>query len=297
MGNPAKKKRFKSFFGAMVMLVSLVFHLASHGLADKPPVRNSLLIYTEKLNIPDLMQTDPNGLLPDGGKKYCAPVSVSNSFMWLAENGFDNLAPKLKDRKKVQFEIVRILGTKEYMHSADDGTGMRGLFRGITKYLKDKSYEYRYFKYQGWRNHPRELSCNVAIPKLSWIKKGLRGSSGVWLNAGWYKYNLSTQEYNRIGGHWVTLVGYGIDQQGKENPNILIIHDPASRAGKVFSHEYVLVERIKRGKLTGNKKGLPRPAKGYYKLGGGMHVKKTADVAILDGAVVLQMKKVIKKRR
>jgi hypothetical protein len=248
------------------------------------------IAYTEKLNTPDLLQTDPDGHLPNGGKDYCAPVSVSNSFIWLAENGFDNLAPKLKDRKKAQIELARTLGKKEYMNSADDGTGMFGLFRGVSKYIKDKGYEHKYFKYQGWRNHPRELSFNVDIPKLNWLKKGLRGNSAVWLNVGWYKYNPKTNDYLRIGGHWVTLVGYGVDSHGKENSNILIIHDPSSRAGKDFSHEYVQVKLIKTGRLTGDKKGLPRSAKGYYKLRGGMHIKKTAGFAILDGAIVLKMK-------
>ena len=66
---------------------------------DSTSRRKSYVGYTEKLDTPDLMQTDPDGRLPDGGKKYCAPVAVSNSFMWLAENGFENLAPKLRDRK------------------------------------------------------------------------------------------------------------------------------------------------------------------------------------------------------
>ena len=42
--------------------------------------------------------------------------------------------------------------------------------------------------------------------------------------------------------------------------------------------------------LTGKNYGLPCAAKGYYVMGGGMHVKKTADFGILDGAVVLKMR-------
>jgi hypothetical protein len=245
--------------------------------------------YTEKLNAPDLMQTDPVAQLPGGGKNYCAPVSISNSLMWLAENGFDNLTPKLNNRKKSQLELARILGAKDYMNS-EDGTGMYGIFRGVSKYLKECDYEYSYLKCQTWRKHPKEFSSGVEVPNLDWIKEGLHGSSAVWLNCGWYKYHIKTKEYERIGGHWVTLVGYGVDENGKKNPNILIVHDPASRAGKEPAHEDVVVRRIKNGLLTGDKAGLPQNAKGYYKLGGGMHIKKSADVAILDGAVVLKLK-------
>jgi len=49
------------------------------------------------------------------------------------------------------------------------------------------------------------------------------------------------------------------------------------------------MELIGSGRLTGKQSGLPRSAKGYYKMTGGMHVKKTADFGILDGAVVLKM--------
>jgi hypothetical protein len=36
--------------------------------------------------------------------------------------------------------------------------------------------------------------------------------------------------------------------------------------------------------------GLPRSAAGYYKFTEGMHIKRGADFAILDGAVVLKLK-------
>lgn len=281
-----------------LIAATVIFTCAQCKGSDKPSIRKSLRTYTEKLDsTPDLTQSDPNGKLPDGGKQCCAPVTVSNSFVWLADNGFGNLMPALPNREKAQFEIARLLGTKGYMNtSLEGGTGAGGVLEGVSRYIKDKGYEYRYLKFQGWRKHPRQFSSKVSVPKLNWIKRGLIGNSAVWLNVGWYKYNSSNDEYHRIGGHWVTLVGYGIDQDSKEDPNILIIHDPALRAGKNFSHEYVRLKMIKRGKLTGETSGLPRRAAGYYILTGGMHVRKTADFAILDGVVVLKMKKVVKKR-
>ncbi len=239
---------------------------------------------------PDLLQTDPEGNLPGGGRQYCAPVAVSNSLIWLGENGYKNLVPRGMSRKKAQIEIARILGSKDCMNTnLEGGTGVSGVLRGVERYLNQHGYAYRRLEYQGWRRHPRKYSTRVEVPDLEWLKTGLAGDSGVWLNVGWYKYDNQTDEYCRIGGHWVTLVGYGVDEKGIKNAATLILHDPAPRAGRSFSDEYVRTEKIKSGTLTGEKWKLARSAAGYYKLTDGMHVRKQADFGILDGVVVLGM--------
>jgi len=78
---------------------------------------------------------------------------------------------------------------------------------------------------------------------------------------------------------------------GNKNPDILIVHDPAPRAGKKASHTYIKLQRLNSGQLVGTQDGLPRLAKGYYLLAGDMRINRRADFAILDGAVVLRMKK------
>ena len=248
--------------------------------------------YTDKLDsIPDLMQTDPEAKLPGGGTQYCAPVSVSNSLMWLASHGFDNLALDSTNRKEAQATVARLLGSERYMDTnLESGTGPFGVLRGVSRYIKDKGYPYQSLEYQGWREHPARFSTGVDVPQLEWLKRGLVGNSVVWLNLGWYEYNSSADQYERIGGHWVTLVGYGVDKNGNEDPNVLIIHDPGSKSGRDLVHEYVRVGWIDSGRLTGeNHQGLPRSAVGYYTLVGDLHVKQEADFGILDGAVVLSM--------
>jgi hypothetical protein len=258
--------------------------------AEKPSLRESGGVYVEKVgSTGDMTQTEREAKLPNGGRSHCGPVSVSNSLMWLAENGFENLSPRLKDRRKAHFEVARSLGSKEYMNTnLKTGTGAGGVLEGLGRYIKDKGYEYRYLKFQGWRKHPERFGLSEPIPDLNWLKSGIEGNAGVWLNVGWYKYNPWTNEYARIGGHWVTLVGYGVDEKGKADHAILIIHDPAPRGGK-DPHDYVRMELIDAGRLTGKQSGLPRSAKGYYKMTGGMHVKRTADFGILDSAIVLKM--------
>ncbi len=249
-------------------------------------------IYTDKIDlIPDLTQTDPEAKLPGGGKVYCGPVSASNAFIWLAGQGFSKLAPNIVNPKEAQAEIARLLGTKKYMHTSFNcGTETTNFLKGVSRYIQDCQYQYSLLEYQGWERHPDKFSGGVEIPDPEWIKNGLIGVSAVWLKVGWYKYNPATNKYRRFDGHWVTLVGYGVDREGNENPNVIIIHDSAPRSGKKSSREFVRLEKINSGTLVGKKFGLPRCAVDYYKLTDGLHRKEKADFGILDGAVVLQMK-------
>ena len=276
----------------VVILITAVAGLsfARHAGVEKPALREYPGIYTEKVDsTPDMTQTDPAAKLPNGGRSHCGPVAVSNSLMWLAGNGFEDLSPDLQEPRKAHFEIARSLGSKKYMNTnLKTGTGAGGVLEGLARYIEDKGYEYRYLKFQGWRKHPERYGLGERIADLNWLKSGIKGNSAAWLNVGWYKHNPWTNEYARIGGHWVTLVGYGVDEKGRADGDILIIHDPAPRCGK-SPHEYVRMELISNGRLTGKQSGLPRSAEGYYKMAGGMHVKKTADFGILDGAVVLKM--------
>jgi C-terminal processing protease CtpA/Prc len=248
--------------------------------------------YTEKIySIPDLTQTNKKANFPEGGGMYCLPVAISNSFMWFDSNGFPNLVQNSGDLFSDQVTLVNLLASKEYMNtSLKYGTGTTKLVRGVRKYIKERGYEISQLEYQGWREHPKEILCSSPIPILDWIKQGILGNGAVWMNVGWYKYNPGKDEYTRIAGHWVTLVGYGKNEQGQMDPNILIVHDPSLRAGKDFANEFVLVNRIHSGKLIGKWTGLPQSAVGYYKLTEGMHVKQGADCGVIDGAVVLRLK-------
>ncbi len=277
--------------GLVILAVGSAFAQLK-GLSETS-IRKTPRPYLEKLDsVPDLTQTDPNGRLPGGGVFYCASVAVSNSMAWFSDNGFDKLMPAWQNRKKAQFEVARILGTKRYMNtSLKTGTDAEGVIKGVSRYLVDRGYKYFELEYQGWCRHPFLFGTGVDVPQPNWIKQGLLGDSAVWLNAGWYRYIPSTNQFYRFGEHWLTLVGYGVDKQGNNDESILIIHDPAPRAGKEPAHTYIKLQMIQRGRLVGKMSGLPRSAKGYYLLTGEMRVHGRADFAILDGAVVLKLKK------
>jgi C-terminal processing protease CtpA/Prc len=248
--------------------------------------------YTENIHsIPDLTQTDERANFPGGGTEYCCLVAVANSLMWLDSNGFPELVRNSGDLFDDEVKLVKLLGSKAYMDtSLEYGTGTTKIMRGVKKYVLDCGYEIERLEYQGWRKHPQEMKSGFPVPRLSWIKQGILGKGAVWLNVGWYKYNRAKNEYTRIAGHWVTLAGYGKDENSRADPNILILHDPSPRAGKSFGNEYASVNRIRSGTLAGEWIGLPRSAAGYYTLGGGMHIKREADVAVIDGVILLELK-------
>jgi len=219
--------------------------------------------------IPDFTQTDINEKQYGYGKQLCGPVAASNSIVWLY------------DQKLGQEALIKKLLSKDYMNtSLKNGTGTSGMLRGIDKVSTELFGEVRLLEYQGWRKHPSKYSNGVKVPSIKWIKEGINSDSTVLINVGWYKQN-GVDTYKRVGGHWVTLAGYTSDS--------LIFHDPAPRAGSSFSNEYVRVSVIRNGTLTGNKKGLPRSAKGYIQLGQGMHIKGSADFAFIDGAIKLKI--------
>jgi hypothetical protein len=257
-------------------------------------------VHVERIGqIPDILQTDPNGGLPGGGIWYCGPAAISNSLAWFSNNGYEKLLPYASSKGKAQFELARILGSAGYMNTIEGvGTDAEGVLRGVSRYIEDRGYRKYWLMYQGWGRHDRRrFGAGVRTPRLEWIKKGFIGESAVWLNAGWYTYDEKRREYTRIGEHWLTLVGYGVDKDGKEDPYILIVHDPAPRAGLEPRHTYVRLEPIRRGRMVGSFEGLPRNGRGYFLLKGDMRINKRADEAILDGAVVLKMRKMAERQK
>jgi len=246
--------------------------------------------FTDRLDsIPDIEQSDPNARFPYGGVHYCGPCAISNSLVWLGENGYGKLLPKGDGRMRIQVELINLLASRKYMDTTLEwGTSPAAILLGISKYLKDCGYEYKQLAYQGWRKVPDQFNTGVGTPEPEWIKSGLEGDSAVWLNVGWYRFNRKKKEYIRAGGHWVTLVGFGVDENGQEDPRVVIIHDPAA-TGCQFSNDYVRLQYIDSGTLIGGSRTACRAA-GFYRMTGGMRVYGKI-VAVLDGAIRLEMRR------
>ena len=256
---------------------------------EPPPSRSE-----ERLGrTPDLTATNSEAALPFGGNHYGAPVAASNALVWLARaRKYDRLLPGGETGARPQGRLAGKLGSRGYMDTeVNRQTGTPAVLKGLVKLLAEKEYAAHY-GYQGWRKVKKKYRAGWPWPDLDWVKGSLRGNSLVLLNVGWYRHEVGKDVYKRSGGHWVTLVGYGVDERGKADAGILLIHDPSPRAGMEPAVEYVRIEAIESGRLAGNS-SMPKgsnSAVGFYRLGGGMHINsERGDVCILDGVVAVSL--------
>ncbi|MFY0611738.1 MAG: C39 family peptidase [Hyphomicrobiaceae bacterium] len=225
-------------------------------------------------DIPDVTQTAARGPAYGDGQQFCAPAAAANSLSWLAGSG---------DAEA----LMRKLSSNEFMNtSLKNGTGASGFLRGVGRYARATFGSYKRLELRGWRSLKGNLKNLRGSETITpeWLAKGVGRKSTVWMNIGWYKYRKSTNAYWRIGGHWVTLVGYDFTKSTQ-----LIIHDPAPRAGAGFKNHFLVISTVDSGTLQGRKQRLPRPAVGSIRIERGLHIKPGATVALIDAAIRLEL--------
>lgn len=257
----------------LLLIASLI--LSSGQLLAQPAVHRD-----KASEIPDFLQTDREAGFAKAGSQFCAPTAVSNSLMWLAENGYEDLRPE-GNAKKAQIAMIRQLSGPDYMKTSPSiGTDVAQVLAGVEAYVTEAGYTISELAYEGWRPVPDGVATNE-YPDLDDIKAAVADEkSAVWLNVGWYTYDDESEEYVRSGGHWVTVVGYVRDD--------LLIHDPSPSAGAGFRTQRISLEELTEGRLTGKQRNLPRPASGYYEVGGEMAIA-SGKTCILDGVVLLTL--------
>lgn len=282
----------------------LVAVLLSATAADIPPVCTAKIAA-----MPDFCQTDESGKFDNGGKVFCGPVAASNSLVWLAQHGYPKLLPtmevksdngnglsdgdpKVAAQKAAQIELIRTLGSPDFMETEGrDGTSATRLMRGLKKYVTSRGYEIEKLEYRGWSNINKTFKFTSEQPTLEWMKENIaHPGAAAWLNIGWYKYDPATKVYQRTGGHWITLVGYGITEDGKPDESVLIVHDPSRRSGPGVVTHHMPVTMLTEGKLIHNSSTHSAEAAGYFKSNGAFVVKKGNDAAVIDGVVVMALK-------
>ncbi len=178
-----------------------------------------------------------------------------------------------------QVEIARTLGSAEYMATDNKGTNPVQLLKGVDSYLVDQnipSYDPRDLEYRGQRTVPRKYNPTLdRKADLPWLIEGIKQEKYIWLNIGWYQTQIGGKQ-KRIGGHWVTLVGYEklgslSDGQGE----YLIINDPATRDGG--HQEKIMLKITQLHGRTG------------YQLLDHRSKPENADIAWVEGAIQLAL--------
>lgn len=218
--------------------------------------------------IPDLLQTLNDAEFTGDGQQFCAPVSVSNSLVWLEGNR----------EQSYQIALVKKLASSEYMNTSEkNGTDVMGVIHGVNKYALERWGNFKTLEYSGWRPSPAAFKSQQKTPTVNWMTQALHRKGAVWLNLGWY--SPEGIDYRRNGGHWVTLVGY---ENGK-----LIIHDPSPRAGHNFSNQFLTVSTIQSGELI--RGDSRRRAKDFLLVQEGLLNLRQGRVGIIDGAIKFEL--------
>ena len=253
------------------------------GADDAAPVPSLPEQYTDKVqSMPDLCQTDEAfASLPYRGKYWCCPTALANALVAMDQRGYENLLASDVTCKEDQLALLSELGGMQYLRTGKSGTGPLAAMHGLRQFVNSRGYQIR-IQWQGWRRGGEFARADLVDRR--WIAEGVLGDSNVVLNVGWYKHEPDQDLYSRIGGHYVTLVGYRNDA----GDTLYLVHDPSSRSGPgKVTHEVRLIP-IDSGRLAPWKRYDGRSAVGYFLLEG-VAVKRSADVAILDGAIRFQI--------
>ncbi len=164
--------------------------------------------------MPDFFQTHEK--LPGKGSKYCAPTVVSNILVYLDTNGFPNMLKAELPTDEDQLELIKLLGSKEYMATALHGTNPPMVMAGLEKYVKEKKYNIS-IKYKGFEGG--KYLTNKEPPSPKWLKEEIDKGSHAVLRFGYYSPNKEKGPLVRVSGHYVTVVKC-------KNDNEVYIHDP-----------------------------------------------------------------------
>lgn len=265
---------------------------AAHALKPAAAIKAALFtadFYIDRsARTPDLPQTTP--LLDNNGGTNCGPTAVSNGLIYLYSQGFTKLQ---NQPQTLPAQLAIRMNTTE--HGISSGT----LMRHIKTYLKERGYSNPTFEFRGFKKLTPTTHAYRSSAAISpdWIRLSLKKPNNtMFMLVGWYK-TTSTGRFERVGGHWVTLVGAGINDFDIMDKDFVMFHDPArrndrnSRGGpaKKVTHQ------AKLSKMTSGtidcEQCTTTSANKLYKLNetGTWKIKGTADFALVEGVVRLEL--------
>ncbi len=235
--------------------------------------------------IPDLYQASRELGMEEGGAFHCAPTAVSNSFIWLARNGYPKLAFNAPLKRSSHYKLAQLLSTDEYMATnTNKGSYTTGVITAVSKHVRESGYKPAQLSCMGFR--VAGVDSSWERPTFDFIKDNTVGTSVVWLALGFYQYDQEHDLYTRYNGHLITVTGYGVNKRKQKDPNILVFNDPG--AGKRRSSEYMPLTTLPQGKLSNGHQSIPAAgnlifAKEYPFVTAGTTV-------IIETAIALRMK-------
>ena len=238
--------------------------------------------HNKKPQMPDFFQTHEK--LPNKGVKYCAPVVVSNILVYLDTNGFPNMLKAETPNEEDQLELIKLLGSKDYMATASHGTNPPAVMKGLEKYVKEKGYKVD-IKYKGFEGG--EYLTDKELPSPKWLEEEWeKGSHAVMRFGFYYPDDKKKGLLVRWGGHYVTVVEC-------KNSNEIYVHDPipADKNDKLPKRELHKFIQLPEVTLLRDRE-LPKETvsgKGYWSLDPAS-IRYKAPSMILEGIIVFKVK-------
>lgn len=234
---------------------------------------------------PDLPQNDyEHGIIPHQGRYHCGPTAVANALIWLDATRFPELVDFDTSSREGQCRLIALMGSPQYCNTREKkGTGPVGLMSGIEKYIRSRGYDAK-VAWRGWRNGGKYAAGDLTDARF--LRNALAENNILLLNVGWYRRD-GARTVKRFAGHYVTAVGYDFSD---EREPFVYIHDPSGRSGKETRHEKCLLVKKKISNTSNPGDGRVTDTGGYLELAG-IVLKKGADCALVDGAVVITVGK------
>jgi len=244
-----------------------------------------------------------NARYGDAGKMYCGPTSGAMACSWLAGHGYPKLLPTGDSQVDSLRHLVELLASDDFMGTdPEEGTPPARMIAGFSAYVEKAGYGLADMQFSGWRVLPPGTArVKVSpIPDLDTIPPALANPHAIVLvNVGYYVQGSKPGELRRLGGHWVTAVGYGTTGNGEVDPSVLLIHNPAHGRPKNLAPRTDLPARLepdvtKLSPISGflyTKKGKPIcSAKGMYAIDGrALHKTRNSDIAVVDGVLAIAL--------
>ena len=197
--------------------------------------------------MPDFSQTDRRLKLPGGGSNYCVPVATANVLVWLAEQrGYKNLLPVqgLTTIEKVA-SVATELGSESLMSTAPKGgTNLQKFVDGLSEFIRKSGYRASLEAHSPWR-YRNVTHNNTGAPDMFKIRSEFARGAGVWISVAFFKEGNRSSDLLRVGGHMTTMAGFGVNEKGATDRDVIILHDPDDGHSANVQRRYLHPERIR----------------------------------------------------
>lgn len=197
--------------------------------------------------MPDFSQTDRRLGLPNGGSKYCVPVATANVLVWLAEQrGYKNLLPVkgMSTIEKVASVATELGGSRLMSTAPKGGTNLQRFVNGLSAFIEQSGYSASIQAHGPWR-YRNVTRNNVGAPDMYKIRSEFAQGAGVWISVGFFKEGDRSSDLQRIGGHMTTMAGFGVNEKGATDRDVIILHDPDDGHNANVQRRYLRPERIR----------------------------------------------------